>query len=205
MEKEIQKMPFSVSEDEIILAASNDKEVPYPETPIEQRYTNRNSDVLALSRRQVETDILRIIKTEQPVTLSMLRKRVMWIYGQSRGSDLLTHLIQKSVMKAYVDPMSATDNPAFWATPSDASGYDKYRKASGRDIDDIPLIEIANVLKMAVTQQVSISSDDLLRQIAKLLGFSRRTPRTDAAIGGVIDRLVSGGIFQITDGIVSNK
>ena len=205
VEKEIQKMPFSVSEDEIILAASNDKEVPYPETPIEQRYTNRNSDVLALSRRQVETDILRIIKTEQPVTLSMLRKRVMWIYGQSRGSDLLTHLIQKSVMKAYVDPMSATDNPAFWATPSDASGYDKYRKASGRDIDDIPLIEIANVLKMAVTQQVSISSDDLLRQIAKLLGFSRRTPRTDAAIGGVIDRLVSGGIFQITDGIVSNK
>ncbi|MBO4821349.1 MAG: DUF4011 domain-containing protein [Prevotella sp.] len=189
----VSNMGFTVNENELLEAPENDKEIPYKKADIPQRYTNKTQEVLALARRQVEQDIKDIIATEQPVTIGYLRKRIMDIYGQTRNTERLQHILEKGLSKAYVDPLSIPTNAAYWANAEAAKGYDKYRQASGRDIDDIPLIEVKNAVLLAMSQQMSLSVDDLLSQISRLLGFARRTPKTKDAISRVIEYLEREG------------
>jgi very-short-patch-repair endonuclease len=186
-------MGFTVEEGEVLEAPENDKEIPYKKANIPQRYTNKTQEVLALARRQVEQDIRDIIATEQPVTIGYLRKRIMSIYGQTRNTERLQHILEKGLAKAYVDPLSVPTNAAYWANAEAAKGYDKYRQVSGRDIEDIPLVEVRNVVLLAISQQLSLSIDDLLSQISRLLGFPRRTSKTKEAIYRVIEHLEREG------------
>ena len=198
-------IPFEVDESDII-ELTNDKEKPYEEAQIAQRFQGTTSpNVLALQRRNVESDILTIIRKEQPVTLGTLRKRIMWIYNQPRVSDRLTHCLSKGVEKAYVDPLSSPDNPTFWENVTTAKAYDTYRKANGRNIEDIPLIEVVNVVKMAMSQQLTAPVEELLRQIARLLGFTRRTPKTDDAVMSAVSHLERQGWLTNQGGTVAMK
>ena len=196
-------IPFEVDESDII-ELTNDKEKPYEEAQIAQRFQGATSpNVLALQRRNVESDILTIIRKEQPVTLGTLRKRIMWIYNQPRVSDRLTHCLSKGMEKVYVDPLSSPDNPPLWENVTAAKAYDTYRKANGRNIEDIPLIEVVNVVKMAMSQQLTAPVEELLRQIARLLGFARRTPKTDDAVMSAVSHLERQGWLTNQGGTVA--
>ncbi|MBP5507232.1 MAG: DUF4011 domain-containing protein [Prevotella sp.] len=200
---DIANIPFEVDESDII-QITNDKEKPYEEAQIPQRFPNvANPNVLALQRRNVESDILAIIQKEQPVTLGTIRKRIMWIYNQPRVSDRLAHCLSKGTEKAYVDPLSTPDNPTLWASVTDAKGYDGYRQANGRSIEDIPLVEVVNVVKMAMSQQLTAPVEELLRQIARLLGFGRRTPKTDDAVMAAVSHLERQGWLTNQGGSVA--
>ena len=196
-------IPFEVDESDII-ELTNDKEKPYEEAQIAQRFQGTTSpNVLALQRRNVESDILAIIRKEQPVTLGTLRKRIMWIYNQPRTSDRLAHCLSKGMEKVYVDPLSTPDNPTLWESAAAAEGYDTYRKASGRNIEDIPLVEVVNVVQMAMSQQLTAPLEELLRQIARLLGFARRTPKTDDAVMSAVKELERKGWLTNQGGTVA--
>ena len=98
---------------------------------------------------------------------------------------------------AYIDPMSLADNPVFWMSKADAEGYDTYRKAEDRTAEEMPIVEICNAVKLAVSQQISVPIEDLMRQIAKLLGFGRRSPKIDEAIRTAVTRLSLKGILKV--------
>ena len=191
-------IPFEVDPDDIlVINAENDKEVPYVKAAINQRHQTASADILLLKRRVIDSDIKNIIKTEQPVTLGTIRKRIMYLYGQQRSTDRLMHILQKSVEFAYIDPMSLADNPVFWMSKADAEGYDTYRKAEERTAEEMPIVEICNAVKLAVSQQISVPIEDLMRQIAKLLGFGRRSPKIDEAIRTAVTRLSLKGILKV--------
>ncbi|MBO4849451.1 MAG: DUF4011 domain-containing protein [Prevotella sp.] len=200
----LSSIPFSVSEDELE-EVSNDDEVPYIEADIPQRYTNKTQEVLVLARRQVAQDINDIIAKEQPVTIGYIRKRIMHIYGQSRSTDRLQHILERALTSCYVDPLSVPGNAAYWTNASAAAGYDKYRKASGRDIEDIPIIEVRNATLLALRQQLSLSIPDLLSQISRLLGFTRRTPKTTQLVTRAIEVLEQEGLASCNSDIVTYK
>ena len=125
---------------------------------------------------------------------NLYRKRILHIYGQSRTTERLQHLLERALASCYVDPLSVPGNATYWASASAASGYDKYRKASGRDIEDIPLVEIRNATLLALRQQLSLSVSDLLSQISRLFGFQRRTPKTIQLITRAIEVLEQEGL-----------
>ncbi len=64
-------------------------------------------------------------------------------------------------------------------------------------------MEIKNLLRMAVSQQLSLSHEDLLRQAAKLLGFTRRTPRLDSAVNRAVDQLCNERFMTNQDGMIT--
>ena len=200
--QKIANIPFSVNEDELVTEIVNDKEEDYPTERIPQKYENLSQDALAMVRRNVQSDIIKTIHIEQPITMNLLRKRLMYIYGQTRTSNRLQHLLEVGVEKAYIDPFSATDNPTFWENASAAKGYDKYRKSSGRNVDEMPLVEVKNIISMAIRQQISISEEDLMRQTVKLLGYPRRTAKSDEIVGMALNRLASEGLVERKDGMV---
>ena len=198
----ISAIPFEVKEDEIIKENVDDKRVSYQAAMIAQRYRNMTPEGLSLNRRLLDADIKQIIAIEQPVTLGTITKRIMSIYGMTRTSDRLRHVMDKSLERAYIDPMSLPENPAYWTDENAAKGYDKYRVASNRDIDDIPSIEIKNAIVLAMSQQLSVPVAELQKQIANMFGFGRRTSKTDQAIDRVLQYLVDHQVVSIHDGNV---
>lgn len=87
-----------------------------------------------------------------------------------------------------------------WKDKESANSYESYRPNSGRDVTDIPLTEIMNVVIEAVKEQFSIDMDSLSLIAAKKLGFARRGTKVDEAINIAIDQAIRKGIIQNRDG-----
>ena len=201
-QERLSSIPFNVSEDDL-LTINNDKEQPYNRVEIAPKQTGAPQEAVGLYRRQIATDLQTIISHEQPVTYCYLQDRIKKIYGQTRISERLKHIIDTVVAKSYVDPSSDPDNATLWQDAEHARGYNKYRRANGREPEHLCTIELKNLIRMAVMQQLSLSRDDLMRQSAKLLGFSRRTPRLDQALGRAIDQLCNEGFMTDRDGTIT--
>ena len=201
-QKRLSSIPFDVSEDDLI-TIKNDKEQPYDLADIPIKLQGATQEAVSLHRRQIIGDLQTIIRREQPVTYGYLQDRIKKIYGQSRVSERLKHIIDNEVSKSYIDPSSNPNDPTIWQDADHARGYTKYRKANGREPDQICTLEIKNLLRMAVSQQLSLSHEDLLRQAAKLLGFARRTPRLDNAVGRAIDQLCNEGFMTNQGGTIT--
>ena len=57
---------------------------------------------------------------------------------------------------------------------------------------DVPVVEVANVVRFVLDQHISLPSNALAREVARLLGVNRLghkvRPRIDLAITRVVDR-----------------
>ena len=82
-----------------------------------------------------------------------------------------------------------------WLSMTASKEYPWYRPNSGRDISDIPLIEIMNAAKEAIAEQVAISTESLTLIVAKKLGFTRRGTKVEAAIHCAISQLKNESVI----------
>ena len=105
-----------------------------------------------------------------------------------RLTDWVRHTVSAS---SHIDDTTATDNPTIWADNSLQKHWDKFRKASGREMEEIPPCEIQNCIGFTVRQQVAIPRDDLKRQVARLLGFARMGQRMDRVLEQNIERMIA--------------
>ncbi len=197
-------VPFDVKEDEIIIEMTNDNEKEYVAKHFSPCYDYYWPRLFQTARRTMTNSIKAVIKQEQPVTLNTICKRIAELFSQSRALHIQQEVKEVADNVAYRDPSSPEANPYYWDTADAALDYDKYRKGSGRDIDEIPMIEIKNAVRLAVRQQLSVPTEDLKRQIVKILGYSRRTPKLDEAIMRAVNSLVEAKTLVIEDGQVKN-
>ena len=196
-------MPFAVGDDEIIDAATNEHEKPYVQG--NYRMMSTYSTYADLQRKRMQTVIQAIVESEQPITLSLLGKRLSSIYGIPRITTQIRQLIEGEADRCvYRDPSSPRENPYFWSNAVTAVHYTDYRQAAGRDAEDIPLVEVRNLLAYAIEQQVSTPNDAALRaQVAKMLGFNRRTKKLDEAVDHAIRQLTVLGKIEEKDGVLT--
>ena len=110
--------------------------------------------------------------------------------------------MQQNLGTAYLDPLMFNDFPFYWAEFEPQRDYRIFRTGSDRDITDIPMIEIMNAIRYAVEQQIAIPLDDLRRQTAKLLGYSRATERVLAHIDHAVATLLEDLTLRIDNGFV---
>ena len=151
--------------------------------------------------KRVHNQLQSIIKAEQPITFSLLCKRIATLWGATQ-SQKLQNILRKQLRDFYVDPMADDDNPCYWLDCDASLNYNTYRTNSQRDIADIPLIELMNAMRYAVEQQIAIPTDDLLRQTTRMLGFSRITDRIAAQLRQALDRLQRTHALTIDGDIV---
>ena len=196
-------MPFAVGEDEIISDMTNEHEKPYQVG--NYRMLSTYSTFVDLKQKKMEGVIHNIVEAEQPITLSLICKRICSIYGVPRVTPTIRQYVEDKVnANAYRDPSSPRSNPYYWKDATTAIHYADYRQAAGRDADDIPVVEVRNLLAYAIEQQVSTPNDAALRsQVAKVLGFTRRTKKLDELVDLAVRQLIVCGKITEKDGVLS--
>lgn len=124
-----------------------------------------------------ETDLVRnIIDCEQPVTFSLLCRRMSAI----RGNGRITPTLQRS-LKGHVGGYFTDRSGAIWLSEQDCIEYELYRPNSGRDITEIPEAEIINAIVETLNEQVSMGEEALMLSASRKMGYTRRGAHVDAA------------------------
>ena len=72
-----------------------------------------------------------------------------------------------------------------------------------REAADVPVWEIASASRVVLSRNLGMSQDDLARETARLLGFTRYTDKVAARMKDGLLALISRGACHLEDGHVS--
>ncbi|WP_290391433.1 DUF4011 domain-containing protein [Paramuribaculum intestinale] len=132
-----------------------------------------------------------IISIEQPICFTYLCRRISSLRNIPRMSQAMVRNLRIQTDRFYTD-----NSDALWISPDDSHEYVWYRYDSGRDISDIPDVELANVATEVLTEQVAINTVDLIFMASRKLGFSRRSTNIDAAFQRVLTDMKSSDTIE---------
>lgn len=182
------------------LVNSREKEYIFADLP-EISYSTDINKVMA-SSYQVKRQLEQIVRVEQPITNTLLYKRILRIWKLTRVTTRLQVFIDSLLKDVYKDPLSG-NTIIYWENKEKAKDSDFYRINSKRDILDIPVLEVMSAARYAIEQQISMPMEDLKRLTSQLLGFSRKGTNLDIATEQAIQILIEREIFKHVDGMVS--
>ena len=162
-----------------------------------------NAEQLLLPEHQkiVRECLSRILECEAPIREGLLLRRAAQAFGLSRaGSRIAEHLHQTLV---FMDVKSTRQDEDifYWLADQTPETYRGFRQsgedACRRDARDIPVQEAANAVREVLRSQLALPREDLVREAARLLGYTRLGPALRTLLERGIDyALQNGSIAQ---------
>lgn len=189
------KQVFDVSNETIEKTATSTKAKPYQEIKLTPAEVAQFSD-----KALVES----ILKVEQPISFMQLCRKVCALRELGRITPTLQRALADVVSKSFFLE-SELQGQTVWLSKEDSLQYPWYRPNSNRDITDVPMIEIKNVVLEAIQEQFAIQMDNLTLIAAKKLGFTRRGANVDAAFKEAVRQLTETGLIVVQDGKLKMK
>ena len=142
----------------------------------------------AMHKHKVIAQIRQIVNTEAPVHKEYVVRKVIAAWGISRvGSKISAYLDSLFAELAY-PTMVYDDDCFFWLPEQNPTTHATYRSFHNLP-NYVPPEEIAVAAQEVLRQQGSLPHDDLLREVAHLLGFSRLTPSVVTALERGVSKL----------------
>jgi hypothetical protein len=141
--------------------------------------------------------IEQVLEVEAPIHVDLLSRRVGAYFGIGRLSARVIERIREvAATRARVG--DACDPDAVWRTDQDATALPAVRAAgtaaeTRREADEIPLAEVAAAAAIVLGRNVGMPVDDLARETARVLGYSRLGERVQRRMRAGIDLLAARG------------
>ncbi len=145
--------------------------------------------------------ILSVIETEAPIYEQLLNRRVTQTCGISRaGARIQGYLVS---VYSSMGLKSTTDSGGrlYWRQDQSPEEYREIRAGGDerREIEQIPDCELEGAVRAILALEVGLPRDDLIREAAKLLGFSRLGSNVTGRVDDAISRLAGRGKIVIDD------
>ena len=138
----------------------------------------------------IRKKITAVLEKEAPINRSVLTRRVVQSYGISRAGSRIQSYMDTMYHSMKLPSTEQGDQIFYWLPAQDPETYFSYRIGSReenrRDAREIPVQEAAAAACKVLQDQVSLSREDLIRESAKLMGYSR--------LGTAVTMLFSEGI-----------
>ena len=180
---------FDVTKEKVEVIERNEKE--YKTYQANLNTASMSDEVLAA----------KILSCEQPMTLMYLCKCMCHHRDTTRVSPTLLATVSDIVAsKMYAQKIG--NSTILWTDKEHADTFKGYRQANGRDITEIPLIEIMNAIALTVQEQLSIKTDALTLLVAKRLGFARRGAKVELALNKGLETLLNANRVVECDGVI---
>ena len=194
---------FNISAEEIIYPEDESLLETYEVAEINHLVGVGGLEVLLLNGRRATMGVKEIVRVEQPIRLSYLAKRIAKEWKIPRVTIRLTDWVRHAALGCYFDKGDSETNPTVWTSEDRLKGWNKYRKASGREIEEIPPCEIGNCIAYLVQQQGTIPSSELKRVVAHQFGFPRVGQKVDKYLEECIQLMIANEKLREDNGMVS--
>ena len=143
-----------------------------------------------------------IVACEAPISRRAAMKSTLAGWGITRTGSRVEAVFDQALSKADVKKTEHGGQVYLWRKDQDPKSYDTVRISHGnskRAIEDIAPEEIAVALRYTLSNQLSIPYSDMIRETAKLLGFTRSGTAIEHQIGFAAEIAKSSGWAE-TDG-----
>lgn len=152
------------------------------------------------NRKKVYADVMEVLEKEAPISKDLLCRRVLaaWSLGRigSRIDAYFTRLFAQINLK-YTD----AGKRFYWTENQNPDYYTNYRvsadESERRDASDIPPEEVSNAVREVLENMISLNSTDLVKETARLLGYSRIGNKVEASVLGGINMAVERGFARM--------
>ena len=171
---------------------------PYTPTELPQDSVSADEFVQPACRDTIRRRVQQVIDCEAPVCESLLLRRVMQSFGITRSGtriqNHMTALLDSMKLKSTIQDYERF----FWTQGQDPERYTAFRpngEGSGkRDVKEIPMQEAANAVCVVLDEQISMSREDLVREAAKLMNFTRMGSNVSAVFDAAISYAADKGL-----------
>jgi very-short-patch-repair endonuclease len=152
--------------------------------------------------------VAHIVAVEHPITPGVAVRRLAGWFGiqrirektEQRLHDVIRIASDRHLIRAFRD--------ALWPEAANPVAYDAFRVPGSsdgerRDAEEIPLVERVAAARYVLLAHFGMPREDLEREVARVFGAQRLTPRIQAAVGQAVDALIGSGGAVAADGSVS--
>lgn len=131
--------------------------------------------VLPSMTRVIQSRIEAVLAVEAPISETLLTRRVLQSFGISRAGSRIQARMDEIYRRMRLKKTIHNGVVVFWNNEQDPNTYVgcRYSGSEIRDIRDVPVQEIANAICAVLHEQISMGSDDLVREAAKKTGYTR--------------------------------
>lgn len=152
--------------------------VEYANCTLDFTHAGSSDDFLQPHNNQkICNQILQVIEVEAPISKNLLCKRILAAWGISRAGTRISAQFEILFKRLNLEQTGDGANKIFWKAGQTADNYAVYRVHKNelykRDADDLPPEEVANAIRELLINQVSLPKNELVRESAKIFGFSR--------------------------------
>ncbi len=142
-------------------------------------------------RERIKGQLMAVVTAEAPLSKELLCKRVLNAWGIARQGTRISTYFDALISELDVRQTQHGQRTFFWKENDNATAYKTFRVAASdewrREADDLPPEEIANVIMEVLRQQISLSRIDLMREVARIFGYSRIGNNLKQAVNEAID------------------
>ena len=136
--------------------------------------------------RLLRAQVSNVLKKEAPVCRNVLVHRVLSAWGISRSGSRIERRFDE-VLSTIQPPQSQINGVVFyWDKENTLEVYDQFRVPASeeerRNMDEIPPQEIGAGVYHILSRQISLSEEDMVRETARLFGFSRGSSTMEESI-----------------------
>ena len=175
--------------------------IPYNACELQQIYISAEDFIEGYRDSKVRNYISAVVEAEAPINYDLLCKRVLRACGIARmGSRVAGHiglLLERMNIKTTQDTFLT-----YWRNDQDPETYPYIRCSNERDATDIPTRESLNAALMVLDEQLSLPQESLIREMAKVFGYSRVGDNVHFAMYNGIQHGKKLGLIEEVDGKV---
>ncbi|MES2331853.1 MAG: DUF3320 domain-containing protein [Bacteroidota bacterium] len=186
----------------------NDSKNVYDTCVLEIILNNSSEQFLFNSNKKIILDqITRVLHIESPVSKDLLCKRVLSAWGIARNGARINGYFDFLFSELRINQLNHENRIFLWKAGQHPLDSNFYRVPKNdiekRDADDLPPEEIVNVVRKVLVEQISLSRADLIRETAKLFGFSKVGNNVEAAMNLGINLALKSGIAKDQNGRIA--
>ena len=129
------------------------------------------------NQKRIVRALADVLEREAPIRESLLIRRVTQSFGIARAGSRIQRYLMQLLSAAKLQTTTQNGERFYWTPKQDPDHYETYRVAGEgddkRDARDLPQQEIANAAAAVLQNQIGLPEEDLVRETARLLGYTR--------------------------------
>lgn len=199
--KEFENIKLQGITQEVIQPVQN--YVRYETCVLKQSSLNSVDDFFDLQYRPlIIHQIYQVLELEAPISHSLLSRRIINAWGVSRLGNRLNDYLTSIYFNLKLKHTNQNGTIFYWNNEQEPEKYNVFRVSEDddqkRNVEDLAREEIICGIKEVLMTQISLSEDDLVREVAKLFGYYR--------LGGNIEQLFKSAIdFALQNDLIIKK
>lgn len=150
---------------------------------------------LLVSDTLIMQHCMAVVHAEAPITENLLIRRVLGAFGITRAGSRMNAKVAGALRQ--VNAIRVEENGVKIYYTSDPNDFKTYRvprsSDTQRDACDLPIAEVANAAGAVLRQQFGLPEEALIRETARLFGYSRIGTNVQEAMQAGIKRLIQCG------------